>query len=205
MVQNLYNSGQAFGHYGWCVNPGINPNRNTLPVRPFDISAPHSLLSGDFSGPNKLLLLTPAIFGSAAAFILGFGFYGRNLTAGYTKYIFFTNIYALITSLGVGTFVYAARENKTTVAEVILPASLLMFFYGTVFNLTYSLYPETFSGTIGSTPLSQFLSFLSMGVANVSVGETLDVVPKKPGVQVLLSITGLFSLFVLGIIISMVT
>lgn len=154
--------------------------------------------------PN-LIYLTPAFFGSAAGFILGLRFFGHNLTAGYSKYIYFINIYALITSLGVGVFIYESRIDKTEVAEVLLPALLLMFFFGTILNLTYSLYPDTFSGTIGGTRITQFLSFLAMGVANISVGETLDVVPKKPGVQILLSITGLFSLFVFSIIISLIT
>lgn len=165
-------------------------------VNPYDLPA--------VTQPN-ILYLVPAIFGSAAGFILGFRFFGHSLKTGYSKYIYFINIYALITSFGVGTFIYESRVDKTTVAEVLFPALLLMFFFGTVLNLTYSLYPDTFSGTIGSTRITQFLSFLAMGVANISVGETLDVAPKKPGVQVLLSMTGLFSLFVFSIIISLIS
>lgn len=166
-----------------------NPNPYALPV------AHHP----------DIIYLTPAIFGSAAGFILGLRFFGHNLTAGYPKFIFFVNIYGLITSLGVGVFIYESRVDKTAVTEVLLPALLLMFFFGTVLNLTYSLYPDTFSGTIGNTPITQFISFLSLSIANISAGETLNVVPEKPGVQMLLAIAGLFSLFVFSIIISLVT
>lgn len=136
--------------------------------------------------PN-ILLLTPAILGSAAGFILGFRFFGHNLTTGYKRYIYFLNIYTFLTSMGVGSFIYKSRIDKTSLYEVFFPALLLMFYFGSVFNLTYSLYPDTFSGS------------------NVSVGGTVDVVPKKTGVKILFSITGLFALFIFSVIVSLGT
>jgi hypothetical protein len=155
--------------------------------------------------PN-LLLLTPAIFGSAAAFILGFRFFGHDLTTGYKRYIYFLNIYTFLASLGVGLYIYESRVDKTSLYAVFFPALLLMFYFGSVFNLTYSLYPDTFAGSIdASNPISQFVVFLALGIANVSVGGTVDVVPKKPGVKILFSITGLFTLFIFSVIVSLGT
>ncbi|HWQ72422.1 MAG TPA: hypothetical protein VN370_08900, partial [Desulfitobacteriaceae bacterium] len=155
--------------------------------------------------PN-LIFLTPAIFGSVVGFILGFRFFGHNLTIGYERYIYFLNIYTFIASMGVGFFIYESRIDKTSLYEVLLPALLLMFYFGTIFNLTYSLYPDTFSGSIDAfTPISQFVVFLSLGITSISVGGTVDVVPQKPGVKMLFSIAGLFSLFIFSIIISLVT
>jgi len=154
----------------------------------------------------SLLLLTPAIFGSAAAFILGFRFYGHNLTRGYDRFIYFVDIYSFLATLGVGYFIYESRLEKMGLYDVLLPALLLMFYFGTVFNLTYSLYPESFSGSVdNSTPVTQFLAFLSLGINNISVGGTLDIAPVKAGVKVLFSITGLFTLFIFSVIISLVT
>ncbi len=108
--------------------------------------------------------------------------------------------------MGVGFFIYESRIDKTSLYEVLLPALLLMFYFGTIFNLTYSLYPDTFSGSIDAfTPISQFVVFLSLGITSISVGGTVDVVPQKPGVKMLFSIAGLFSLFIFSIIISLVT
>lgn len=89
--------------------------------------------------------------------------------------------------MGVGSFIYKSRIDKTSLYEVFFPALLLMFYFGSVFNLTYSLYPDTFSGS------------------NVSVGGTVDVVPKKTGVKILFSITGLFALFIFSVIVSLGT
>jgi len=154
--------------------------------------------------PN-ILLLTPAIFGGAAAFILGFGFYGHCLTGGFNKYIFFANIFAIIVSLGVGAYIYEARLNDAKLGDIIVPALLLIFFFAALFNLTYSLYPESFSGTIGDTPITQFLSFMSISVGAISVGETLNVTPEKASTQILVAIEAVFSLFVLSLIIAIVS
>jgi hypothetical protein len=154
--------------------------------------------------PPNPLLLTPAIFGGAGAFLLGFGFYGHCLSGGYNKFVFFMIVLALIASLGVGAYIYQARLGRTTLGEVIIPSLILIFFFGAIYNLIYSLYPATFSGTIGKTPLTQFLSFFSISVGSVSVGETVNVIPEKPEIQVLLSIEFLFSLFALTVIIAIV-
>lgn len=155
--------------------------------------------------PN-MLLLAPAIFGSAAGFILGFRFFGYDLTTGYKRYIYFLNIYTFLATMGVGLYIYESRVDKTSLYAVFLPALLLMFYFGVVFNLTYSLYPDTFSGSIdSSSPIGQFIVFLSLGITNVSVGGTVDVVPVKPGVKILFSITGLFTLFIFSVIVSVGT
>lgn len=154
--------------------------------------------------PN-VLLLTPAIFGGAAAFILGFGFYGHSLTGGFNKYIFFANIFAIIVSLGVGAYIYEARLKDAKLSDIIVPALFLIFFFAALFNLTYSLYPESFSGTIGDTPITQFLSFMSISVGAISVGETLNVTPEKASTQILVAIEAVFSLFVLSLIIAIVS
>jgi uncharacterized membrane protein YsdA (DUF1294 family) len=149
-------------------------------------------------------LLAPAIFGGTAAFILGFRFFGHCLSSGENKFIFFANIYAFIASLGAGSYIYESRKNQAALSEVIIPAVLLIFFFGTVYNLTYGLYPGTFSGTIGKTPITQLLSFMSISIGAISVGETLNVIPETAPIQILVATEAIFSLFVLSMIISIV-
>lgn len=157
-----------------------------------------------FHNSPNILLLTPTILGGAALFILSFGFYGHCLTGGYNKYIFFANIYAIIASLGVGAYIYEARMDDASLGDIIVPALLLIFFFSVLYNLTYSLYPESFSGTIGDTPLTQYFSFLSISIGAISVGETLNVTPEKASTQILVAIEAVFSLFVLSLIIAVV-
>jgi len=178
----------------------------TNPLLKFNETGCSNLNNALSTNQPSLLLLTPAIFGSAAGFILGFRFFGQNLIRGYDRYIYFLDIYSLVATLGVGYFIYESRIEKMSLYDIFLPALLLMFYFGTIFNLTYSLYPDAFSGSIDkSTPLTQFLCFLSLGVTNITVGGTLDIVPVKAGVKVLFSITGLFTLFIFSVIISLVT
>ncbi|HHV65692.1 MAG TPA: hypothetical protein GXX46_11600 [Peptococcaceae bacterium] len=181
--------------------PGEEIGFFSYPKPSFSLSTPY--IKDD---PN-LLLLTPAIFGSAGAFLLGFGFYGHCLTGGYNKFIFFIIVLAVIASLGGAAYIYQVRlvgSYPTSLSTIILASLLIIFFFGTVYNLIYSLYPATFSGTIGDTPLTQLLSFLSLSVGVISVGETFNVAPEKPEVQILEAIEALFNLFALSLIISVV-
>jgi len=161
---------------------------------------------GQVKRKPDILLLTPAIFGGAAAFILGFGFHGRCLTSGYHKFIFFINILAIISSLGVGAYIYELlkyAEDGDKFVGIVPPLLIIVFFYAAVFNLVYSLYPETYRGTIGDTRLSQFFSFLALSAGTITVGETFGVEINNPGAQILNALEGLFALLVFTLIISL--
>lgn len=204
-IFNIPSDKRNEGYSGFLLPPGTSEYYTGL--TPWRLNRPNTLGSPGWSAvhhsPN-VLLLTPAIFGGVAAFILGFGFYGHCLSSGFNKYIFFANILAIIASLGVGFYIYEARMKDASFSDIIVPAILLIIFFATLYNLTYSLYPETFSGTIGDTPIAQFLSFLSISIGSMSVGETLNVTPEKASVQILIGIEAIFSLFVLSLIIAVV-
>ncbi len=190
-----------------CVQTGADgrvfPNSVLIPDQSQKISQNEYNWGAVAYSPN-ILLLTPVIFGGAAVFILGFNYYGHTLSGGYNKYLFFAIIFAIIVTLGTGAFIYEARRGQTTLSEVIVPAILLILFFAGLYNLTYSLYPQSFSGTIGDTPITQFLSFLSISIGSVSVGETLNVTPEQSATQIMVAIEALFALFVLSLIISLV-
>lgn len=173
-------------------NPGLNHVRN-----------PYGLQNNN--PPNKILL-TPAIFGGFAAFSVGFGYFGHSLTTGYSKFIFFVNIYAIIATFGVGYYIYDLVHAETgdgRYADVILPVVTITLFYAAVYNLIYSLYPSSFIGTIGDTPITQFLSFLARSIGSISVGETFNVTVENTGVQFLTAIETLFNFFVITLLIAL--
>lgn len=145
--------------------------------------------------PNYLLL-TPAIFGTAAAFILGFRL--DCLTSGQSRIIFFLNIYTAVSVWGAGLYIYDLLRNASdSFRAVILPVLIIILFFASVFNLIFSLFPGTFTGTIGDTPITQFLSFLALSIGNGSIGVSYNINPETAGVQVLMAFEPLFNLFVL--------
>ncbi|NLI92302.1 MAG: hypothetical protein GX434_08885 [Peptococcaceae bacterium] len=175
---------------GSCLN-------NNLHINPYSLEEEKT--------PN-LLLLTPAIFGTAGMFILGFGFYGHSLTSGYSKFIFFIVIYAIIASLGAGLYIYQLLHLKdvdSRLYDIVQPLLAIAIFFAATFNLVYSLYPSSFSGTIGDTKITQFLSFLALSIGSISVGETFDVSPQTAGVQILLATESFWNLFAISILISL--
>ncbi|MGI5901110.1 MAG: hypothetical protein ACOX7U_01385 [Desulfitobacteriia bacterium] len=154
-----------------------------------------------------LLLLTPAIFGGAAFFILGVSFHGRNLTTGYNKFIFFMNIAALISTFGVGAYIiniFQFRPKEAYLNDIILPLVVMVLYFASSFNLIYSLYPSAYSGTIGKTRAAQFLTFLAMSIGSISVGEQYDVTFNNPGVQILTAIENGFNLIILTLLVAFV-
>ncbi len=162
---------------------------------------------GDHNSDPNQLLLTPAIFGSAAAFIVGFGRYGHSLSCGYNKYIFFTSVYAIIASIGAGIYIYEVMRyahNDSKLSKIILPLFTIILFFALLFNMTYTLYPFTFSGTIGDTKITQCLSFLALSIGSISVGETFNVTPEKTGSQILAAIESFWNLFALSLIIALI-
>ena len=187
---------------------------------------PNSLFTGNLTPYNKkalkpdyrelyvpaasqanILLLAPVIFGGAATFILGFVFFGRSLKAGYKKFITFMNILGLLVTFGTAIYVYQlfkAGDNNLKFNTVVWASAIIILFYGSTFNLIYSLYPHTFEGIIGKTPLTQFLSFLMLSIGSVSIGESFGVNVADTGVQVLAGIEALFNLYVLSLIVSLV-
>ena len=156
--------------------------------------------------PPNPILLTPAIFGGLAAFSVGFGYYGYSLTSGYSKFIFFVNIYAIIATFGVGYYIYQLVQRKTGYARflnIIFPVILIILFYAAVFNLIYSLYPFSFKGTIGDTRITQFLSFLARSIGTISIGESFGISVETAGVQTLTSIEALFNFFVITLLLAL--
>lgn len=173
-------------------NPGFNYVRN-----------PYGLQNND--PPNKILL-TPAIFGGLAAFSVGFGYFGHSLTTGYSKFIFFVNIYAIIATFGTGYYIYQLVHRKTGDArfsDIILPIATIILFYATIYNLIYSLYPITFKGTIGDTKITQLLSFFARSIGTISIGESFSISVETAGVQTLTSIEALFNFFVITLLIAL--
>lgn len=157
--------------------------------------------------PNQLLL-TPAIFGGSAAFILGFSFYGHSLSGNCSKLIFFLNVFSGIVTLGVGAYIYQLLHIEPLDArfkDIFLPLLTLILYYAFTYNLIYSLYPGAFSGVIGKSRLTQFISFLAMSIGSISIGETLNVSPENAGIQILVAIEHLFNLFVITLLISILT
>lgn len=160
----------------------------------------------DNNAPANRILLTPAIFGGLAAFSVGFGYFGHNLTSGYSKVIFFVNIYAIIATFGVGYYIYELVHRETgdvKYNDIILPVISITLFYAAAYNLIYSLYPSTFTGTIGDTPITQFLSFVAKSIGAISVGETFNVTALTTGTQVLAAIETLFNFFVITLLIAL--
>lgn len=160
----------------------------------------------DTNAPPNKVLLTPAIFGGLAAFSVGFGYYGHSLTSGYSKLIFFVNIYAIIATFGVGYYIYDLVHKKTgdvRYADIIFPVITITLFYAAAYNLIYSLFPSTFSGTIGDTPITQFLSFVAKSIGAISVGETFNVTALTTGTQTLSAIETLFNFFVITLLIAL--
>ena len=156
--------------------------------------------------PPNPILLTPAVFGGLAAFTLGFGFHGHSLAGGYNKFIFFINIYSIIATFGVGYYIYQLvhwETGDTRFADIIFPVLSITVYYAAVYNLIYSLYPFTFTGTIGDTPITQFLSFLSRSIGSISVGETFDITMKTAGVQILTAIEVVFNFFVITLLMAL--
>ena len=155
-------------------------------------------------GPNPIYLL-PAVVGIAAGLVVSFGYYGHSLSSGYAKFIFFVNIYAIITSLATGSYVLQvldSHKGKGRFGILISSVLLMIAFFGSLFNLTYTLYPFTFSGTIGDTPITQFLSFLALSVGYISIGESFNISPERAETQTLAAIVAMWNLFVLSLFIS---
>jgi len=169
----------------------------------------HPLFEPSIPSRANLILLTPAIFGAAAALTVGFSLYGRSFSRGYSKFIFFVNIYAIIASLGAGTYIFETltlEERKDAkLKDIILPLITVILFFALLFNLVYSLYPSSFSGTIGKTRVTQFISFLSLSIGSISVGETFNVTPEKSGTQIMAAVESFWNLFVLSLLISLIT
>jgi len=157
-------------------------------------------------GPD-LILLTPSIFGGAAAFILGFGFHDHPLAGGYSKFIFFVDVLAYIATIGTGYYIYQLLDHKKDngrFKDIILPVLIIVLFYASTYNLVYSLYPDSFEGTIGRNRITQFLSFLAMSVGSISVGETFNITIEDTGTQILMAGETLFNLFVITLIVALV-
>jgi len=155
-----------------------------------------------------ILLLTPAIFGGVATFILGFGFYGNSFTAGYKKFIFFIDIFALIATFLAGDYIFqllSIKKDDSRFKSICFPLFIMILFYSGIYNLLYSLYPGTFSGTIGKTRSTQFLSFLALAIGTISVGETFNIDMEDTGVQVLVASETLFNLFVITLIVALLS
>lgn len=156
--------------------------------------------------PN-ILYLIPGVLGTSAGLIIGFGYFGHSFSSGYTKFIFFLNIFAIIVTLGAGAYIFQLlkrRDGDTRFYEIIPPLLLVVFFFALAFHTLYSLYPDTFSGTIGDTPVTQFISFLSLSIGSISVGETFNITPEKSGAQFLAAIESFWNLFVLSLLISFI-
>ncbi|RJE47578.1 MULTISPECIES: hypothetical protein [unclassified Dehalobacter] len=155
------------------------------------------------------MLLTPAIFGAAAALTVGFSLHGRSFSSGYSKFIFFVNIYAVIASLGAGAYIFETltldESKDAKLKDIIFPLITIILFFALLFNLVYTLYPSSFSGTIGKTRVTQFISFLSLSIGSISVGETFNVTPEKSGTQIMAAVESFWNLFVLSLLISLIT
>ena len=199
-------------NYGGVVCSRTNNNCRFLAYRR-SVSYPEGFLNsaaqatdlyGIAVGPNPLYLL-PAVVGIAAGLVVSFSYYGHSLSSGYNKFIFFLNIYAIITSLATGSYVLQALNLNRGKERfgVLIPAVLLMIaFFASIFDLTYTLYPFTFSGTIGDTPITQFLSFLALSVGYISIGESFNISPERAETQTLAAIVAMWNLFVLSLFIS---
>jgi hypothetical protein len=72
----------------------LNSNRHKVPIYPTGQTGTHS----------PLYCSNPVIVGGAAAFYLGFGFYGHSLTCGESKFLFLLISMAIIASIGVGAY-----------------------------------------------------------------------------------------------------
>lgn len=161
-----------------------------------------------YGSTPDIILLAPAILGAAATLIVGFGSYNHSLTSGYRKFIFFTDVYAIIASLGAGTYIFhmlnldESKDKK--LKDIILPLLSVILFFALTFNMVFSLYPCTFSGTIGKTPVTQFVSFLALSIGSISVGETFNITPEKTGSQILAAMESFWNLFVLSLLISLI-
>lgn len=194
------------GHYSNYIFPGQNQFGNQTGY--LGVQKNNSYYSGTKGAYPNPLLVTPAIFGAAATLFLGFGFYGHSLTSGYSKYIFFLNIYAIIASIGAGAYIFELLHLKDLDArlkDIIFPLISVIVFFTLAFNLTYSLYPFSLSGTIGHSPITQCLSFLALSIGSISVGETFNIQPETTGTQMLAAIESFWNLFVLSLLISLIS
>jgi hypothetical protein len=154
--------------------------------------------------PNPLYLL-PAVVGVAAGLVVGYGYFSHSLTDGYAKFIFFLNIYAIISSLATGSYILQVLNSNKGKRRfgIVIPTVLLMIaFFALLYNLTYTLYPFTFSGTIGDTPTTQVLSFIALSIGYISIGESFNISPERAEIQILAAIEALWNLFVLSLLIS---
>lgn len=185
-----------------------NPQQSKAPQVSKTYGSPGSnpyAVNNSLTPPNPVLL-APAIFGGLAAFTLGFGYYGHSLAGGYNKFIFFINIFSIIATVGVSYYIYDLvhwETGDTRFADIFFPIIVITFYYAAVYNLIYSLYPFTFTGTIGDTPITQFLSFLARSTGSISVGETFDITMKTAGVQILTAIEVIFNFFVITLLLAL--
>jgi len=150
------------------------------------------------------LLLTPVIFGTVASFFLGFRLHEIGFTSSKPKTQFFIDIYAIIATLGTSAYIYNLLINDhNSYCDIIIPIIITIVFFASNFNLSYALFPCSFSGTIGDNKLSQFLSFLALSVGSISIGDSYGITPKTTGVQILQATEAIFNLFVITLLISL--
>jgi len=208
-VQLCYPRSQSCTLWPYSFNPDAidQPNGSAINNKLGSVTTPQTWNEVIPLRRPNLLLLTPAIFGSAAAFIVGFGRFGHSLSCGYDKYIFFITVYVIIASLGTGAYIYevmSVETGRARLSQIILPLLTVVIMFALLYNLTYTLYPCTYSGTIGDTPITQFLSFLSLSVGLISVGESFNINREKTGSQILGAIESFWNLFVLSLVIALI-
>lgn len=116
------------------------------------------------TGKKNYVILYPAIFGGVAAFVTGFGFYGCGDHRLSGRTLALVDIYALIAALGTGFYILNLLGDddekirdfehlKKELLSISLPIFITIFFFGSVFNLVYSLDRQSFEGTIGKKRL----------------------------------------------------
>ncbi|MDD4347061.1 MAG: hypothetical protein PHZ11_09310 [Desulfitobacteriaceae bacterium] len=183
----------------------------------------------DISGgsyPN-IVLLTPAIFGGFGAFMVSFllrrrrlngnfgnrvdeevsGQYLETYSKGFYKLEFFLNVLSVIALSSCTAYVYKVIKEDGGMERfvaIVLTVVIIIFLIASEEFLLHTVCPGCFEGVICNSAVGDFLNFVALSIGAISVGESYGITPKTTGTKILLAQEGLFNLFVLALLISLI-
>ncbi len=151
------------------------------------------------TGSRKSLLLGPALVGTGISLVIAGD--GREVESDAKGVLLAINLYSVFAAAALGAYILLEIvDHDSKPADGLIPIglsfNLCILYFASVYDLIYTLFPQTFEGKIGEDPVEKFFSFLYFSILTFATAGAGDIVPLTIGSRMLVSIEILFFIFI---------
>ncbi|GAB6172614.1 hypothetical protein JCM15765_20920 [Paradesulfitobacterium aromaticivorans] len=155
--------------------------------------------AGTGSPSGKSLLLGPVLLGTGISLVIAGD--GREVEADAKGVMLAINLYSVFAAAALGAYILLEivdHDSKPTdgLIPIGLAFNLCMLYFASVYDMVYTLFPQSFTGKIGETSLEKFFSFVYFSIMTFATAGSGDIVPETIGTRMLVSMEVLFFIFI---------